>query len=205
MHSDQANKLVYIHFNKNISSLYSKTQRKSISMLNKYLQSEAQRQLLTSKFSDEYGGKICGVDLRKWLRKEEVKEHLNEDIIDKFRKTTAKNEQISDQSKKGKATKLFEDDLEDDDFLSDIDEGEEVFSEDEFDMPLRRCYAIGATLDRKDTSPPILMDEIGDDGTLDTSLPRLILNESYNMPRDRSLAQLYKHYGTSKEACMNEK
>ncbi|KAL2651560.1 hypothetical protein R1flu_019688 [Riccia fluitans] len=205
MHPDQANKLVYVHFNKNISSVHSKTQRKSIRMINKYLRSKAQHQLLTSKFTDGYGGKIFGVDLSKWLRKEEVKEDLNEDIIDKFGKTTTKNEQLGDQSEKGKAIKLFRDNLEDDDFLSDIDEGEEVLSEDEFDMPLRRHYAIGATLDRKDTLSPILLDEIGDDDTLDMSLPRLILNEPYNIPRDHSLAQLYKHYGTSKEACMNEK
>ncbi|KAL2652628.1 hypothetical protein R1flu_020756 [Riccia fluitans] len=82
-------------------------------MLNKYLRSKAQCQLLTSKFTNKYGGKNFGVNLSKWLHKEEVKEDLNEDIIDKFGKTTDKNEQIGDQSEKGKATKLFEDDLED--------------------------------------------------------------------------------------------
>ncbi|KAL2620733.1 hypothetical protein R1flu_000938 [Riccia fluitans] len=64
---------------------------------------------------------------------------------------------------KGKATKLFKDDLEDDDFLSDIYKGEEILSEDESDMPLRRGYVTGATVDREDTLPPILIDEISDD------------------------------------------
>ncbi|KAL2621397.1 hypothetical protein R1flu_001602 [Riccia fluitans] len=131
MHPNRANKLVYVHLNKNITSVHSKMRRKSIRMLNKYLWSKAQCQLLTNKFIEEYGGKNFGIDLSKWLRKEEVEEDLNEDIIDKSRKRTTKNEQIRDQSEKGKATKLFKDDLEDDDFLSDIDEGEEVLSEDE--------------------------------------------------------------------------
>ncbi|KAL2644521.1 hypothetical protein R1flu_012108 [Riccia fluitans] len=135
-------------------------------MLNNYLRSKAQCQLLTSKFTDEYGDNIFYVDLSKWLCKEEVEEDLNEDIIDKSGKTTARNDHIGDQSKKGKATKLFEDDLDDDDFLSDTDEVKEVLSEDELDMPSCRRYATRATMDREDTLRPILIDEIGDDHTL---------------------------------------
>ncbi|KAL2609143.1 hypothetical protein R1flu_027716 [Riccia fluitans] len=123
MHPNRANKLIYVQFNENISSVYSKMQRKPVRMLNKYLRSKAQRQLLKSKFIDKYGGKIFCVSLSKCLCKEEVKENLNEDIIDKSRKTTFGNERMGEKSKKGKAAKLFEDDLEDDDFLSDIDKG----------------------------------------------------------------------------------
>ncbi|KAL2635345.1 hypothetical protein R1flu_006824 [Riccia fluitans] len=131
-------------------------QRESIRMLNKYLRLKVQHQSLTSKFIDEYGGKFFGMDFSKWLRKEEVKKDLNEYIIDKSGKTTAGMEQIGDQSEKGKAAKLLDDDLDEDDFLHDIKEGEDDLLEDELDMHLSRHYATRAIVDREDTLPPIL-------------------------------------------------
>ncbi|KAL2630971.1 hypothetical protein R1flu_015657 [Riccia fluitans] len=138
MHPDWPNKLVYGHINKNILDVHCKTQRKFVRMLNKYLRSKAQRQLLTSKFTNEYEGKIFGVDLSKWLHKEEVEDDLNEDIIAPSGKTTSGNEVMEAKSEKGKVAKLFEDD---DDFLSDIEEGEDDLSaKDIEDMPFRHQY-----------------------------------------------------------------
>ncbi|KAL2608400.1 hypothetical protein R1flu_026973 [Riccia fluitans] len=73
MKADRTNKLVYVHFNKNISNINSKIEMRSIRTLSKYLQSKGQQQLLTSKFQDEYNLDriMFGLDLSEWLERQQ--------------------------------------------------------------------------------------------------------------------------------------
>ncbi|KAL2613777.1 hypothetical protein R1flu_025469 [Riccia fluitans] len=133
MKAQRTNKLVYVHFNKHISSIDSKLEKRSIHMLNKYLRTKGQQQLLISKFQDEYNldRTTFGLNLSERLEQQwnKVNVEVDEELPSAGRNEQGESshqtsEQVGRETKaapikRRKEMKIDEDELNDDDFLSD--------------------------------------------------------------------------------------
>ncbi|KAL2651921.1 hypothetical protein R1flu_020049 [Riccia fluitans] len=105
--------------------------------------------------------------------------------------------------------KIYEDNLGDDDFLSDDNAINEEATLTSTTLSYFHRHVIG--FERGETISVVDVDDIGDYDTLVIGLPGLILNEPNNIPDDVGLCSLYKLYGRGplegerKKAKKNEK
>lgn len=187
---ERVKKLVFVHFNKNISTIQSKLIRKSAKATNKYFRSRGQQQYIRHTFRGEYPKEMFGVDFNAWLDKQydDFEENAREQAADEIRKPSNKRTKTVAIATACDRENIYDDDLDDVDFFSDGEGGNDtrdVEDEDDIVMTQRTRYVTGHDDDIRDRR--VTADEVEDEDTLDISLPKLILNEPHNIPSDGKL------------------
>ncbi|KAL3682936.1 hypothetical protein R1sor_000958 [Riccia sorocarpa] len=180
---ERVDKLVYVAFNKNISSIHRKLERQGAKTLNKYLRSRGKQQKIR-RFVDEYEEPTkFGCDLSKWLDDQaEDNEVRGRTEAPAFAGETS--EPHTDQSQERQRPKKFEDDIDDDDLCSE--EGD-VESEDDclIDVLLREQVRFdngSASVRPGHNERLVTVEDIAYDETISISLPKVEVEQAVSKP-----------------------
>ncbi|KAL3678369.1 hypothetical protein R1sor_021325 [Riccia sorocarpa] len=176
---ERVDKLVYVAFNKNISSIHRKLERQGAKTLNKYLRSRGKQQKIR-RFVDEHEEPTkFGCDLSKWLDDQaEDNEVRGRTEAPAFAGETS--EPHTDQSQERQRPKKFVDDIDDDDLCSEEGDAE---SEDDclIDVLLQERVRFdngSASVRPGHNERLVTVEDIAYDETISISLPKVEVEEA---------------------------
>ncbi|KAL3679405.1 hypothetical protein R1sor_022361 [Riccia sorocarpa] len=182
---ERVDKLVYVAFNKNISSIHRKLERQGAKTLNKYLRSRGKQQKIR-RFVDKHEEPTkFDCDLSKWLDDQAEDNEVR-------RRTEApafvgeNSEPHTDQYQERQRPKKFEDDIDDDDICSEEGDAE---SEDDclIDVLLREqvCFDNGSASVRPGHNERLYLVTVEDkayDETISISLLKVEVEQAVSKP-----------------------
>ncbi|KAL3683431.1 hypothetical protein R1sor_001453 [Riccia sorocarpa] len=181
--AERVDKLVYVAFNKNISSIHRKLERQGAKTLNKYLHSRGKQQKIR-RFVDEHEEPTkFGCDLSKWLDDQaEDNEVRGRTEAPAFEGETS--EPHTDQSQERQRPKKFEDDIDDDDLCSE--EGDAESKDDCLINVLLReqvRFDNGSASVRPEHNERLFtVEDIAYDETISISLPKVEVEQAVLTP-----------------------
>ncbi|KAL3680182.1 hypothetical protein R1sor_023138 [Riccia sorocarpa] len=186
--AEGVDKLVYVAFNKNISSIHKKLERQGAKTLNKYLRSHGKQQKIR-RFVDEHEEPTkFSCDLSKWLDDQaEDNEFRGRTEAPAFAGETS--EPHTDQSQERQRPKKFEDDIDDDDIDDDdlCSEEGDAESEDDclIDVLLREQVRFdngSASVRPGHNERLVTVEDIAYDETISISLPKVEVEQAVSKP-----------------------
>ncbi|KAL3679606.1 hypothetical protein R1sor_022562 [Riccia sorocarpa] len=180
---ERVDKLVYVAFNKNISSIHRNLERQGAKTLNKYLRSCGKQQKIR-RFVDEHEEPTkFGCDLSKWLDDQAE----DNEVRGRTEAPAFAGETLEPQtapSEERQRPKKFEDDIDDDDLCSEEDDAESEYDclMDVFLREQVRFDNGSASVRPGRNERLVTVKDIANDDTISISLPKVEVEEAVEKP-----------------------